>query len=73
MTTLRTKTAPRLRPVTPVPAFLRAEDKLVTIRRLQDALENLEIQAVRDVAPGWVSVPDVEWDSIFLHANREHT
>lgn len=29
-----------------------------------DALENLEIQAVRDVAPGWVSIPAVEWDSI---------
>ena len=29
-----TRTTPRLRPGSPVPAFLRAEDKLVTIRRL---------------------------------------
>lgn len=29
-----------------------------------DALEKLEVQAVRDVVAGWVSIPSVEWDSI---------
>lgn len=37
------------------------------IERLRDALENLELQAVRDVVHGWVSVPAVEWDAIMVH------
>lgn len=31
---------------------------------LIDRLENLEVQAVREIAPGWVGIPTVEWDSI---------
>lgn len=41
------------------------------IQRLRGALENLEMQAVRDVAPGWVSVPAVEWDSIMKRGELE--
>jgi len=35
------------------------------VARLSDALEQLEVQSVRDIADGWVSIPEVEWDSIF--------
>ena len=38
-----------------------------------DRLENLEVQAVRDVAKGWVSVPEVEWDSIMKPRNGVET
>lgn len=31
---------------------------------LIDRLENLEVQAVREIVPGWVGIPTVEWDSI---------
>ena len=31
--------------------------------RLRNALENLEMQGLRDVVSGWVCVPEVEWDA----------
>ncbi len=30
---------------------------------LNGILENLEVQALNDIAEGWVSIPEVEWDS----------
>lgn len=36
----------------------------VEIERLRNSLENLEVQAIRDVVDGWVCIPAVEWDSI---------
>jgi len=32
--------------------------------RLTLALDQLEMHALRDVAPGWVSVPASEWDAV---------
>lgn len=31
---------------------------------LKNQFENLNIQAARDIAKGWVSIPEVEWDSV---------
>ena len=33
-------------------------------QKLIDRLEMLEVQVVREIAPGWVGIPAVEWDSI---------
>lgn len=44
--------------------FSLLKDAAYEIARLHDALENLEIQAIRDIAPGWIGIPAVEWDSI---------
>jgi hypothetical protein len=38
---------------------------------LIDRLENLEVQAVREIVPGWVGIPTVEWDSI-MGPNAPH-
>ena len=34
------------------------------------ALDMLEVQAVRGVVEGWVSIPAVEWDAVMLRLNR---
>ena len=35
-----------------------------TLGRLSGALEDLELHATRGIAPGWVGVPEVEWDAV---------
>lgn len=43
------------------------EDAYLVIKRLhmfRDALEKIEIKSARDVVPGWVCIPCVEWDAI---------
>lgn len=34
------------------------------IERLRKTLDSLEMQAIKDVVQGWMSIPSVEWDSI---------
>lgn len=45
---------------------LKKENKKLReeIAELKDILDNLNIQVVRDIAKGWVSVPTVEWDAV---------
>jgi hypothetical protein len=33
------------------------------VERLENALDNLKVQATRDIAEGWVCVPAVEWNA----------
>ena len=35
-----------------------------TSQKLIDRLEMLEVQAVREIAPGWIGIPAIEWDLI---------
>lgn len=34
------------------------------VEKMQNALENIEVQAVRGMINGWVCIPEVEWDAV---------
>ena len=55
--------------------YVQFDDHAEAIEKLErelaearEKLDNLEVQAVRDVVGGWVSIPEVEWDSIMRPA-----
>ncbi len=33
------------------------------VQVLEGVIENLQVQSVSNIAPGWVSVPAVEWEA----------
>ena len=37
------------------------------IERLRGELEWIMVQGIRGIAPGWVGIPEVEWDSVYHH------
>jgi hypothetical protein len=41
------------------------------IERLRAKLEMIELQAVREIAPGWVGIPAIEWDSIMAEEGEQ--
>jgi len=45
------------------PAWL--EKNFDELRKCRMAIDDLQTHAVRDVVPGIVGIPEVEWDSIF--------
>lgn len=40
-----------------------AAEAAVMIEKLADGIDSLSMHGVRDIVPGWVCVPESEWDS----------